>query len=81
MSDIVPKIETTTKTVVRFTMFISQLVLNTSASFRVFTYDIKDEIVDNVIVSLEGEAYTAWGNNDDYVIKYIASQLGFTLLP
>jgi hypothetical protein len=80
MSDIIPTEKTTTKVVVRFAMDIIDLVLNTSATFRVITYDIEGSSIDTTSVLLAGEDYTNWGTNDDYVIQFVATQLGFTLV-
>ena len=81
MSAIVPVDKTTTKTVVRFTLDIIELVLNTSATFRVVTYDIDGASIDTQFVVLEGTAYSNWGNNDEYVVQYVANQLGFVIVP
>jgi len=80
MSAIVPVDKTTTQTIVRFAMDIIELVLNTSATFRVLCYDIKDKLVDTQFVTLEGDDYTNWGNEDEYVVQYVANQLGFILV-
>lgn len=81
MSAIVPVEKTTTKVVVRFAMDIIDLVLNTSANFRVITYDIEGSSIDTTSVLIAGEDYAAWGSNDEYVIQFVATKLGFTLLP
>jgi hypothetical protein len=81
MSAIVPVDKTTTKTVVRFALDIIELVLNTSATFRVISYDIDGASIETQFVVLAGTAYSNWGNNDEYVIQYVANQLGFILAP
>ena len=81
MSDIVPVDKTTTKTVVRFAMDIIELIVNTSATFRVISYDLDGASIETQFVVLEGDAYSDWGNNDEYVVQYVANQLGFTLVP
>jgi hypothetical protein len=80
MSDIVPVDKTTTNTVVRFALDIIELVLNTSATFRVISYDVDGASIETQFVVLEGTAYSNWGNNDEYVVQYVANQLGFTLV-
>lgn len=80
MSDIVPFDKVTSQVIVRFTMQIYNLVLNTSATFRVSMYDINNRCIDNVSVIIEGDAYKAWNNDDNYVVQYVADQLGFTLV-
>jgi len=81
MSDIQPVDKTTTKTITRFTLDISKMTLNSSASFRVSFFDANDKYIDATNVTLEGQAYLDWGNDDQYVINYVAAELGFTLLP
>jgi len=81
MSAIVPVDKTTTKTVVRFALDIIELILNTSATFRVITYDIDGASIETQFVVLDGTAYSNWGNNDEYVVQYVANKLGFTLVP
>jgi hypothetical protein len=80
MLDIVPVDKTTTKTITRFTLDISQLTLGESATFRVSMFDVDDKYIDATYVSLEGQAYLDWGNDDTYVINYVATVLGFTLV-
>jgi len=81
MSNIEPYDETTVNTAVRFSLDISQMILNESATFRVSLYDLNDRCFGNKYVTLEGQAYLDWGNDDTYVINYVAAKLGFTLLP
>lgn len=81
MSAIVPTEKTTTNVGIRFAMDITELVLNTSATFRVILYDIEDKSIDVSYVTLEGEDYANWGSDDEYVIQFVATQLGFTLVP
>ena len=80
MSDIVPAETTITNTVVRFEVFINDLVLNTSASFKVWLYDVQGKLFEVKLITMIGEDYTNWGNDDQYVLQFVASQLGFTLL-
>jgi hypothetical protein len=77
MSAIVPTDKTSV--VVRFAMYISDLVVNTSAIFKVVSFNIKDEPIETVYITLEGEDYTNWGSNDDYVTQYIANKMGYVL--
>lgn len=81
MSAIVPKTETTTRVVVRFTLDAIELILNTSATFRVVLYDIDGVSINTQFVVLSGTAYSDWGSNDEYVVQYVATELGFTLVP
>ena len=78
MSAIIPTDKITV--VVRFAIYISDLVVNTSAVFKVVSFNIRDEPIETVYVTLEGVDYTNWGTNDDYVIQFIATKLGYTLV-
>ena len=81
MSDIVPVDKTTTKTITRFTLDISKMTLNESATFRVSLFGANDKYIDATSVTLEGQAYLDWGNDDTYVINYVATALGFVIVP
>jgi len=77
---IVPSEMVTVTMITGFTYDVTELVANTSATFRVVIYsDYTPKKVETV--KLEGQAYTNWGNDDDYVAQYIAGVLGFTLAP
>lgn len=79
MSSIQPFEKTVIKTIVRFSLNITELILNTSATFSVLCYDIDDKLIDTKFVSIEGTDYVNWGNNDSYVIDFVANKLGFVL--
>lgn len=80
MSSIKPTDKIITQTVVRFSLDISQLILNESATFRASLYDKDDIIIDRQFVTLEGIDYLNWGNDDSYVIRFVANKLGFILI-
>ena len=81
MSDIVPVDKTTTQTIIRFALDITELILNTSATFRVTSYGIEGRSIETQFVVLAGTAYSNWGNNDEYVVQYVANQLGYVIVP
>lgn len=81
MSNIEPVERLTVQTIVRFSLDIIEMILNTSATFRVLCYDTNDKIVETKFVTLEGDDYVNWGNDDDYVTEFVATELGFTLVP
>ena len=80
MSYILPYDETTTKTIVCFELYISELNFNVSATCRVSLYDINRVCVSNTYVKIEGQDYLNWENDDEYVIHYVATKLGFILV-
>lgn len=78
MSNIAPFNKTVIQTAVRFSLDISMLILNQSATFRATLYDIEDKVIDSINVTIDGEDYAKWSNNDDYVVEFISKKLGFT---
>ena len=80
MSSIQPANKIITQTIVRFSLDISQLILNQSATFRVSLYDKDDTLIDTPFIILEGTDYVNWGSDDNYVIRFAAKQLGFVLI-
>lgn len=79
MATIVPIDKTITQTITRFTLDIIELILNTSARFRVLQYDADDKLITASNINIEGDEYINWSNNDEYVVKLIAQKLGFTI--
>jgi hypothetical protein len=44
-------------------------------------FTANNEYIESKIVTMAGEAYANWGNNDEYLIDYMNQQLGLTPLP
>ena len=66
---------TTTKNVNGF--LINQVTITpfTSASVIISLYDSSNNYIKNSTINLTGTNYTNWGNNDQYLITYIESQI------
>jgi len=77
MSAIVPFDKITSNIVVRFEVQNCALILNTSATFIVSSYNIEDKLVATNYIELVGEEYSAWGTSDEYVIQFCATKLGY----
>ena len=80
MATIEPFENTVIKTVVRFSLEINKMVFNKSAKFRVFLYDINNMLITTSYVTIEGEDYLNWSNDDNYVINFVANKLGFVIV-
>jgi hypothetical protein len=78
-TSIQPFDKTITKTVVSFTLNITSMIFNTSATFRVYLYDANNKIVETTNVIVEGEEYLNWNNDDNYIIQLVAIKLGFVI--
>jgi len=77
--NIQPATQTTSVTVTSFKVELICLIFSTSAKFRVMTYDENNYFVSAVEVVMDGDHYTSWSNDDQYVYQFIADFLGFTL--
>jgi hypothetical protein len=63
-----------------FNMYVIGGVLGSSASFY---YSLLDSDLANVAqgnLTMSGEAYAAWGNDDEYAWDYIAAELNLTII-
>ena len=65
---------TETHNVAKITISVSNLILHTSADVFVTFYNENDVFVKHKLYKLEGEHYTAWGNNDNYIIEWILAE-------
>ena len=79
MANIVPIDKTVIQTITRFTLDISELILNTSARFRVSQYDADDKLITASNVTIEGDEYINWSNDDTYIINLISQKMGFII--
>jgi hypothetical protein len=52
----------------------------TSASYQWWLQDAERANLTTGTINLTGDAYAAWGNNDDYLYTYTAQQLGLTIV-
>lgn len=79
MSSIQPFDKTIIQTIVRFSLDITILILNQSATFTVSLYNVNDIVIDRQFITLEGTDYINWGNDDSYIIQFVAKKFGFIL--
>jgi hypothetical protein len=52
----------------------------TSASYQWWLQDAQRANLTTGTVNLTGDAYAAWGTDDDYLYTYTAAQLGLTIV-
>ena len=55
-----------------------QMNLNVSATFTVFVFNHNQQLYTKQI-TLAGDDYKNWGNDDTYLVNYVAKQLGLTI--
>lgn len=75
-----PATEIKTDIIASFSVKVTELILNKSATLCVFLFDSKNNMLNTRTFKLEGEDYKGWGADDSYINTFIASKLGFTLL-
>lgn len=55
---------------------VTQLILFSSAQFRITFYDENNNIVKCQILMMSGTEYQFWEGNDTYVVQWVKTQLG-----
>ena len=75
-----PFVITTTQTVTSFTVTCRTLVLFTSATFTVDSYDINNNLISRQVIPITNEQYLEWNNNDAFIIDLMATICGYTLV-
>jgi len=76
-----PKDVTNTRTISYITIEVTNVVLFTSATIYVKSYDSSKGFIQLDILNLVGEEYTNWSNDDDYITNYVYAALNLTPLP
>lgn len=67
--------KTIVKSVCKYSVTVRNIILSTSAELEVRLFGSADEFLDIVIISLTGEAYTIWGENDTYIKNFVEDWL------
>jgi hypothetical protein len=62
-----------------FRYSVRSFELSVQITFSVFLYDENGQYLDISLITLTGDDYNAWGNDDNYIKIYIADKLGLTL--
>ncbi len=78
---VVPTQFATPQYVHRFSYSVSSFDLFSQITFVVFLYDANNKLLSTSNVTLSGECYKLWGDDDNYILNYISSKLGLTLMP
>lgn len=70
---------TTVRTISSFSIRVQQLDLFKSVSLVVMLFDTDGNIVETKFLTLEGEDYLGWNNDDQYIVNYVANKLNLNL--
>ena len=71
---------TTTSTITSFNVSCRSLILFTSATFTVDSFDINKNLISRQIQTITPEQYIGWNNNDSYIIDLMATMCGYVLV-
>jgi hypothetical protein len=76
-----PSTQVVTNIITSFIANVTSIELFTSAIISVNLYNADPNLIKTVNLPLVGDDYQNWANNDQYIIDYVAAQLGFVLAP
>jgi hypothetical protein len=76
-----PATETTTKVITSFTVNVMRLELFQSVTVNAMLYGENGNFQEVKTLTLSGQDYLDWNNNDQYLIDKVAEKLGFTIAP
>ena len=76
-----PFTQVVTNIITSFIVDITNIQLFTSANISVSLYNADPNLINIVNLPLVGSDYDNWANNDQYIIDYVATKLGFVLAP
>jgi len=80
-TNIQPFDEIVKKTITSFKVNIFNVQMFISANLGITFFDINNNLVKAENITISGADYTNWGNNDDYIINYVATHYGFVIIP
>jgi hypothetical protein len=70
---------TSVKTITSFSVRVQPLELFKSVSIIAILFDSDGSVVDTKFMTLEGDDYLGWNNDDQYIINYVANKLNLTV--
>lgn len=76
-----PSTQTVTNIITSFIATVTNIQLFTSANISVNLYNADPQLIKTVDLPLVGTDYDNWANNDQYIIDYVTTKLGFVVAP
>ena len=73
------KTETFTSKIEYINVYVKDIVLNISATIFTEYYKSNGVCIEVTSDILSGDEYTAWGNDDNYIINWICKKYSLTL--
>lgn len=83
MSYKVETVERTTTEITEIASFdiqIVSMIMFVNVTLSITTYDENNVYSETVNMTLSGDDYTNWGNDDNYLVDYVVEKLGLTLI-
>lgn len=62
----------------KFSASVFNILLGIKCNILVNLYDSNTSLLRQDVLELEGENYSKWGDDDDYIFNYVLSYYGFT---
>lgn len=75
-----PSTQVVTNIITSFVVTVTNIQLFKSANLIVDLYNADPRLINTVNLALAGDDYTNWANNDEYIINYVATKLGFVVV-
>jgi hypothetical protein len=79
--NIVPQEIITTEVANRIDIRVSRLELFVQVDLFVTIKSSSGKMISSKSISLKGDDYKAWSNDDSYLYTYVAKKLGYTIAP
>ena len=76
-----PSVVTEVKTITNFRAIIQDLQLFTSVTLRVELFGDDSNLISIQYVTLSGDDYAGWNNDDNYIVDKVAEKLGLVRKP
>lgn len=68
------------KIITSFTVNVLRLELFTSVTVNAILYGADNNFIEAKTITISGQDYLDWNNNDQYLINKVAEILGFTII-
>lgn len=66
------------KTVNKIRIIDGNIELKSSVTFTVLLMNSNSEVLSKELVKIEGDEYSNWGSDDQYILNLVLSKLGLT---
>ena len=75
-----PIIQTVVNKIIKFDLSIVNINLFVSCTIRVGLYNDKGILVKNMLITLEGDDYSQWNYDDNYIIEFVKKKISSDII-